>query len=50
MKAKHLSWSQSTWTHSVIEEERVHQYYHDQSRYLSNFSQEEECQDLYIDH
>ncbi len=50
MKAKHLSWLQSTWTHSVIEEERARQYCHDRSRCLSNFSQEEECQDLYIDH
>ena len=50
MKAKHSSWSRSTWIHSVIEEERAHQYYHDRSRCLLNFSQEEECQDLYIDH
>ncbi len=49
-KAKHLSWSWSTWTHLVIEEERACQYCHDWSRCLLNSSQEKECQDLYIDY
>ena len=50
MKAKHSSWSRSTWTHLVIKEEKARQYCHDRNRCLLNFSQEEECQDLYIDH
>ena len=39
-EVKHSSWSQSISTHSIIRERRVHQYCHDQSCCVLNFSQE----------